>query len=1158
MSADHLDKFQSLTKEAQQLIDLAQFERAVVPLQRATELAIELFGTSHEIYAACLMRLAAAHRGLGNIEKSEELLHSALDITRSASGDVNVQHLEALNMLGVVYCDGGDYPKAEQLYRQTLDRHRKAKGLLTDEGAVLLHNLGALCHAADQPTKAVEYYEQSIQVLRQLRSTRSSLYSLTLNRLIQLLQAQGAYDKTEPWLVEAIDLAKHEKTEQRDADYPRHLLALAQLYLSRQEFDKAEALVKRYKTNLMQMFGENHPQCGLGMQHLAGLYLAAHDYRKAEQYAHHGKDLVFKAVGENDPDYICAVGNLASIYQQSAGRAVAAALYAKAISLSLNTPAKDLPRCAQVLTDLSAQCHQLGNDPLATLLLQRATEIRRDSVVAQDPKLLQSEDRLARLQRSLADRAVSQAHATKDSVSDQVFFRCLHAFLIKDYPLCLRQARSLRANTIGFELSQLILMSFARLLRADEALRFADALLEGVANRPWLEKLLRLSLGQIDGASLLEQASDDRERCRAHYYFGARLLCEGVAEAARAQFQACLNENIACLEHMLAQSDLAQLSTPSTDSSPADIEQQTAALLQQASDSHQRGFHQEALALAQLACDLVRQQLTDLHPRYAECLFSLAVLSENSGATDSAETLYPRVAEILRDSLGEDHPDYESMVQQLVERCKVPIVTNQYDVSFKRAAALLPFAIDDTVLAMLLISLQEFMDTDGFDNLTTAALAATKHYPTYHELVRVAVGAATANDAVALAQNERQRCQAYYYAAVHLATHGEQLKAKEEFDRCLAIGCDCLELTLAKAERERLSDATTRYPERDIVTHIRSQLDRALKLAQAQHPREAQRIGQQMIALAAQHFPQDSPNLANVIVHVGHVGFAARDVEQAEKLYKQAVEIHRGTNPRSDESYAAAVSSLARLYHITQRYAEAEPLLRELANVVRQYRGETHTEYAQVLDDLSGILRWGGHNDEAFALLEQVVAIRRTSLGESDPNYAESLEHLAAVAYDLKDIAHAEKLLRESTAAFCRALGENDVRFAQSIATLARLRLSLGDTVEAQALFAQAKNTVEQLVGDTHALFVLCVDAIAECHQANQDYGQALTLRQQTLEIRRKTLGERHPDYAKSLNNLALLYDAMGQYAKAEPLYRQATELLYLAEREQNPDSTER
>ena len=134
--------------------------------------------------------------------------------------------------------------------------------------------------------------------------------------------------------------------------------------------------------------------------------------------------------------------------------------------------------------------------------------------------------------------------------------------------------------------------------------------------------------------------------------------------------------------------------------------------------------------------------------------------------------------------------------------------------------------------------------------------------------------------------------------------------------------------------------------------------------------------------------------------------------DEAEPLYRQAIEIGKATIGDVHPDYATHINNLAILLEAMGRYEEAEPLYRQAIEIGKVTMGEAHPDHAQHLNNLGVFLVGRGRFDEVPDLCHDAVRISRASLGNDHPdvraryaqNFARYLRKHDAKSADLADL----------------------------------------------------------------------------------------------------------------------------------------------------------
>lgn len=166
---------------------------------------------------------------------------------------------------------------------------------------------------------------------------------------------------------------------------------------------------------------------------------------------------------------------------------------------------------------------------------------------------------------SLGDlfRGLTGQRDLSETQKNELRQRVYTTFVAQDYARAEELARECcRINIANKHERLLITICLLRVGNAAEArakLRQTEQLVDQNPWGPfemWLERLL---LDEADVDQVLKAAADDRQRCQAYYYEGARLLTASEFAGAEEAFSRCLDFEINCPETQLAKAELRRL-----------------------------------------------------------------------------------------------------------------------------------------------------------------------------------------------------------------------------------------------------------------------------------------------------------------------------------------------------------------------------------------------------------------------------------------------------------------------------------------------------------------------------------------------------------------------------------------------------------------------
>ena len=172
-------------------------------------------------------------------------------------------------------------------------------------------------------------------------------------------------------------------------------------------------------------------------------------------------------------------------------------------------------------------------------------------------------------------------------------------------------------------------------------------------------------------------------------------------------------------------------------------------------------------------------------------------------------------------------------------------------------------------------------------------------------------------------------------------------------------------------------------------------------------------LGEKLIATANTEYGAEHDNYAKALNEHALTLKDTGRYDEAEPLYRQAIEIGKDTLGVAHPAYAIYLNNLAGLLKDTGRYDEAEPLYRQAVEITKATLGATHPTYSKSLNNLAGLLHIQDRYDEAEPLFLQATEFRKTALGERHPDYGVSLWWLAELYRKTNREEQAKPLFRQ-------------------------------------------------------------------------------------------------------------------------------------------------
>jgi CHAT domain-containing protein/tetratricopeptide (TPR) repeat protein len=572
--------------------------------------------------------------------------------------------------------------------------------------------------------------------------------------------------------------------------------------------------------------------------------------------------------------------------------------------------------------------------------------------------------------------------------NDRAVQECMQNWANRQYAVCYRQLESWLATNPTHELMQLALLCLQRLGQAQKVEQFGPQFLRLTAARPWHHLLLQLTLGQVDPARVLAQATTEEERCQTHYYAGARLVTEWRLQAAQAEFAACLAMASPCLERELAHAEIGAAKPTDKRAATADVEKQIDKLNAQVFQLLQQGRHEQAYGQATKACDLAGRRRGESHPLYAVCVNNLAQALQLRGDLAAAEPLF-RQARDLRRAAGEENPSYVISVDNLAA---LYLAKGDY-------AAAEPLFQEALLLGRRAWGENHVEYAHILNNLAclyreTSRFAAAE--PLLKQALEIVGGRRSENDPryASTLDNLARVYQAMgnYAAAEPLFRQGLALRRAVLGEHHPDYACSLSNLATYYFTLGDYAAAELLFQEAVEVSrkysgpnhpHHATALNNLALVYQAQRKHTAsEALLSQALAICRASLGENHPDYARSLTNLGGAyQFLGRHVA-AEPLYRQALEILRVVVGKDHRNYAVSLNNLALLYAGMGHYAAAEPLVREALEILRAVLGEDHQEVAACWFNLAGLCVAMGRPRDAMPLMQRVVAIEGRLIGQ--------------------------------------------------------------------------------------------------------------------------------------------------------------------------------
>ncbi len=213
---------------------------------------------------------------------------------------------------------------------------------------------------------------------------------------------------------------------------------------------------------------------------------------------------------------------------------------------------------------------------------------------------------------------------------------------------------------------------------------------------------------------------------------------------------------------------------------------------------------------------------------------------------------------------------------------------------------------------------------------------------------------------------------------------------------------------------------------------------------------QSETLNQQALVLYTQVYGDKHPLVSACLVNLGAIQYERAKYPDAERYYRQAIEITQAWFGRDHYQTAANLTMLARVLNRTpERQVEAREVIGQALAIRERVYGPKHPRVASTINELGAVALGANRLDEAEQHFLRVVAIYREVYGTNHYLTGIGLSNLASTYMAEKKLPQAEQLFREALAIYAKTLPANHTNIGIA-------RVKLGRSLLRQGRFADA------------------------------------------------------------------------------------------------------
>jgi serine/threonine protein kinase len=342
-----------------------------------------------------------------------------------------------------------------------------------------------------------------------------------------------------------------------------------------------------------------------------------------------------------------------------------------------------------------------------------------------------------------------------------------------------------------------------------------------------------------------------------------------------------------------------------------------------------------------------------------------------------------------------------------------------------------------------------------------------------------------------------------------------------------------------------------RYREADSLYHVALRIKRA-RLG-ADHPavaetlyllgflmpylgrmEESEQYYRRALAIQRRTLPPDDPRPSQTMIQLATILSRRGKQDDAEALLREALATRVSAYGAGAPVVADAKTYLADFLHGVRRQdEEAERLYREAVAVHRRSPQGGLNELTHAIEGLAGVAEAVGRYGETETLRREIVALRQHYLGPEHPSVANGLAGLGDFLHRRGRLAEAEQLARREIAILRKSMGPEHHAMALALDRLGGLLTDEGRYREADSVFTEAIAMRERVSGPRHALLALVLADYAHLLTERRRFADAETTLARALDIVERQYSDAHPDAQKVIRGLVELYERWNRPGEA-------------------------
>ena len=216
----------------------------------------------------------------------------------------------------------------------------------------------------------------------------------------------------------------------------------------------------------------------------------------------------------------------------------------------------------------------------------------------------------------------------------------------------------------------------------------------------------------------------------------------------------------------------------------------------------------------------------------------------------------------------------------------------------------------------------------------------------------------------------------------------------------------------------------------DDLQQIAQLQKRAIEFAEAGMSEEALEAAMVCIGLQEEVAPHDMFLRARLIQNASRILLYTGDLEQAEAIAAEGVELLKSVPECTGDDYAHALLNLSSIQYTKHDFEAAYLSLTEALTIWKQEKGEESAEVADCLSNLGRLREEQGNLDEAIAYHQLAIEVKEKVFGDHEQTAFSQMNK--GLAHIMAEQFIEAKMMLEAALACCKRIGKEDSEIAKA------------------------------------------------------------------------------------------------------------------------------